>query len=132
MLGGLLQRFDFALDTLCQDNFCCLKVISGLQAHPTLCVGTEEACEAQGGVGRDGSLAGANFIDAALGHSDGLCEPVAGDLHRDEKILKKDFTGVNRRKVAFNNNSSSFSGNRYSLHRGRYRQPKKSRYATDR
>ena len=57
-------------------------------------IGAEKACEAQGGVGRDGPLDGANFVDAARGQTDGLCQSVAGDLHWAEKIFKEDFTGM--------------------------------------
>jgi hypothetical protein len=109
--GGSLQGVDLAFDPLGQGDFCCFKVISRLQVYLTLGVGAEKACQAQGPIGRDGTLAGTNFVDSALGYTDRLGQSIAGDLHRDEKILKKDFTGVYGGKVAFVQNKNSFRGN---------------------
>lgn len=111
-LGSLLQGLYLLSDPLGQNDFGRLKVVFGLEVHPALGVGAEEACEAQRGVGGDGPFSCADFIDAALGYTDGLCQPVAGDPHRLEEVLDQDFTGVYGWKVAFAHEKVSFNGNR--------------------
>jgi hypothetical protein len=76
----LLQGPHLPLDPLDKSDFRRFKIIFGLKVHPALGVGTEETGETQGGVSGDGPISGTDFINAALGHTNGLGQPVAGDL----------------------------------------------------
>ena len=99
--GRILQRFHLALDPLGYSDLGYLQFILGLEVHPALGIGAEKPGETQGGIGGDGPLAGADFVDAALGNADGLGQPVTGDPHRLEEVFEEYFTGVHGREVAF-------------------------------
>jgi hypothetical protein len=101
----------FPLDSLDKRDFRSFKIILSLKVHPTLGVGAEETGETQGRVSGDGTISGTDFIDAALGNSDGFGQPVAPDslavlsaaqdfrhLLQDQLSGGHDWSSVNMRK----------------------------------
>jgi hypothetical protein len=67
------------------------KVVAGLEVHPELGGGVEEATEAEGGIGGDSAFAEDDFVDAAWGYVDGLGEAVLAEGEGCEEFLGEDF-----------------------------------------
>ena len=59
-----------------------LEVVAGLQVHPEPFGGAEVACEPEGGIGADATLAVHDLVDASRRHPDGNGEAVLGDAER--------------------------------------------------
>lgn len=86
------------------------KVVLGLQVHPGLWRHAEQAAKAHGGVGGDGAISGADFVDAALGDADGFCDLVAGQPHRFDEVVQQDFAGVDGREGFASDDVAPFRG----------------------
>lgn len=73
-----------------------IKVILGLQSQPELRRVSEEAREAQGGIGSDGALAQHDLVNAARIHADVNGKAVLAEVHRLDEFLQQHFARVNR------------------------------------
>lgn len=82
------------------------EIIVGLQIHPTLRIGAEEAGKTQGGIGCNCTPAGYDLPDAPLGHANGLGEPVLRDPQGLEEVLEQDLPGMYGRHIAFHDCTS--------------------------
>jgi hypothetical protein len=70
----------------------------------------EQAAEAHGGVGGDGAVACADFVDAALGHADGFRNFVASQSQRFDEVAQQDFAGMDRRQACAGDDISPLYG----------------------
>ena len=73
-------------------------VVIGLQAEPETCGGAECTGKAQGGVGGNGALAGADLADPGSRNTDSLGQPVFADPHRFKELVQQDLAGMNIRQ----------------------------------
>jgi hypothetical protein len=70
-----------------------LCVVGGLGAQPVPRTETQQAAEAQIGIGGDRPLAGDDLADAGGGHADGFRQAVLTDAQGFEELLLEKFTG---------------------------------------
>lgn len=102
-----MQRLDLPLNALGKRYLGRFKIVLCLKVHPALGVGSEVPRQAECGIGSNGSLGGADFVDAALRYADLLRKPVSCDSHGSKKVFKQDFAWMHRGKVALHFNPPS-------------------------
>lgn len=98
LLGSMYA--DLAIQPFGQSIAGGFKVVPGLQIHPELGFHREKASRSQGRIRGDAPLPMGDFIDTARRHTDCPGQAILTHQHRFEEILKKDFSRMDRRKVA--------------------------------
>src|SRR5258708_14052586 len=72
-----------------------LKIVMALEIEPKLRLHVEKSPQAQRGVGRNGTSAMDNFVDAPRRNASGMRQPILGNAHGNQKFLAQNLARMN-------------------------------------